>query len=101
MIISAATAKYRDLVQALGFLVQIWMYVTPVVYPLSQVPEGFRLIIALNPMTSPVELFREIFLGVSSISNLEILISWFITLILFILGIIFFTRVEKTFMDTV
>lgn len=101
MVISAATAKYRDLVQALGFLVQIWMYITPVVYPLSEVPEDYRFLIALNPMTAPVELFREIFLGVSSISSAEIFISWGITFSLFILGIIFFTRVEKTFMDTV
>ncbi len=101
MVISAATAKYRDLVQALGFLVQIWMYITPVVYPLSEVPEDYRFLVALNPMTSPVELFREIFLGVSSITSTEIFISWAMTISLFIIGIIFFTRVEKTFMDTV
>ena len=101
MVVSALTAKYRDLVQALSFLVQLWMYLTPVVYPLSEVPDNFRFLISLNPMTAPVESFREIFLGVSSITSFEILISWIITIIFFFLGIILFTRVEKTFMDTV
>jgi len=101
MIVSALTAKYRDLVQALSFLVQLWMYLTPVVYPLSEVPDNFRFLISLNPMTAPVESFREIFLGVSSITSFEILISWIITIIFFFLGLILFTRVEKTFMDTV
>jgi len=101
MMISAITAKYRDLVQALGFLIQIWMYLTPVVYPLSEVPDNYRSLIALNPMTAPVEFFRGIFLGVSSITNTEIMISWLITICLFLIGAILFNRVEKTFMDTV
>jgi len=101
MVVSALTAKYRDLVQALSFLVQIWMYLTPVVYPLSEVPDNFRFLVSLNPMTAPVESFREIFLGVSTITSFEIFISWIITIIFFFLGIILFTRVEKTFMDTV
>jgi len=101
MVISAITAKYRDLVQALGFLVQIWMYLTPVVYPLSEVPDAYRFLITLNPMTAPVEFFRGSFLGVSSISSFEILLSWIVTVILFVIGLILFVRVEKTFMDTV
>ena len=101
LIISAATAKYRDLSFALGFLVQLWMYLTPVVYPLSEVPEKFKILILLNPMTAVVESFRGAFLGVSSLSYEGVLMSIVATVLLFIAGIIIFSRVEKTFMDTV
>jgi len=101
LIISGATAKYRDLRIALGFIIQLWMYLTPIVYPLSEVPERFRLIILLNPMTAVVESFRGAFFGVSSLSQIDLLISIFMSIILFIIGLVIFTRVEKTFVDTV
>ena len=63
-ILSALTAKYRDLTFAMSFLVQLWMYATPIVYPLSLVPQKYQLLVCLNPMTSVVELFRGIFLGI-------------------------------------
>lgn len=101
MMISALTAKYRDLAFAMGFVIQLWMYLTPVVYPLSEVPEKYRLFILINPMTAVVESFRGAFLGVSSITLNEIIISVIFSIILFFIGIIIFNRVEKTFMDTV
>lgn len=101
LIISAATAKYRDLTFAMGFLVQLWMYLTPVVYPLSEVPDKFKIFILINPMTAVVESFRGAFLGATSITLEGLLLSIIITILLFIGGIIVFTRVEKTFMDTV
>ena len=101
LLISSITAKYRDLTFAMGFVIQLWMYATPIIYPLSIVPENYRLLAALNPMTSIVESFRAAFLGTSSIEPVHVAISVTITLLVFILGIIMFSRVEKTFMDTV
>ena len=101
LIISAATAKYRDLTFAMGFLVQLWMYLTPVVYPLSEVPDKYKIFILINPMTAVVESFRGAFLGASSITMQGLLLSIIITILSFIGGIIVFSRVEKTFMDTV
>ena len=101
LIISAATAKYRDLTFAMGFLVQLWMYLTPVVYPLSEVPDRFKIFILINPMTAVVESFRGAFLGVNSLTFQGLILSIIISILLFIFGIIIFSRVEKTFMDTV
>ena len=101
ILISSITTKYRDLTFAMGFVIQLWMYATPIVYPLSIVPENYRLLAALNPMTSIVESFRAAFLGTSSIEPVHVVISVTITLLVFILGIIMFSRVEKTFIDTV
>ena len=80
--ISSLTAKYRDLTFAMTFLVQIWMYATPVVYPLSIIPDNYIILAILNPMTSIVESFRGIFLGVSSIQPFHIMISITITIII-------------------
>ena len=101
ILISALTSKYRDLTFVMTFAVQLWMYITPIVYPLTSVPEKYRIIFALNPMTAIVESFRGAFLGVSSIEPIHIIISITTTITVFIIGIIMFYRVEKTFMDTV
>jgi len=101
LLISAATAKYRDLTFAMGFVVQLWMYLTPVVYPLSEVPDRFKIFILINPMTAVVESFRGAFLGASSLTLGGLLLSIILTILVFIGGIITFSRVEKTFMDTV
>ena len=101
ILVSSLVTKYRDLTFAMTFAVQIWMYLTPVVYPLTQVPEHYRNLYVLNPMVSIVENFRGAFLGVSSIETHHILISVFVTMIIFIIGVILFSRIEKTFMDTV
>ena len=101
LIISATTAKYRDLTFAMGFIVQLWVYLTPVVYPLSEVPDKFKIFILINPMTAVVESFRGVFLGVSSLTLQELLLSIILTILFFIGGIICFSRVEKTFMDTI
>jgi lipopolysaccharide transport system permease protein len=101
IIVSAMTTKYRDLSLLVTFGVQLWMYATPVVYPLSQIPEKYRFYFSLNPMTAVVESFRRAFLGTSSIGAEQILLSWAITVVFLFLGIVLFSRVEKTFMDTV
>jgi lipopolysaccharide transport system permease protein len=101
ILISSMTTKYRDLKFLVGFGVQLWMYVTPVVYPVSVVPERFRFIYLLNPVASIIETFRHSFLGTGMVGSVDILISWGVTLLLLFSGIILFNRVDKTFMDTV
>jgi lipopolysaccharide transport system permease protein len=101
-IISASfTTKYRDLILAVNFLVQLWMYATPVVYPLSLLPEKWKFLSILNPMTQVIESFRLAMLGAGTVTATAIIINIFITLLVLITGIILFSRVEKNFMDTV
>ena len=102
IIISSLTTKYRDLGFLVGFGVQLWMYGTPVVYPLSQITDGWlRQAILLNPVTMPVEAFRYAVLGQGTIISQYLILSWIITLISALFGIMLFNRIEKTFMDTV
>lgn len=101
LIISALTTKYRDLVQLLTFGVQLAMYATPIIYPLTEVPEKYRVLVLANPMSAVIEAFRYCLLGVGSLELGNILYSVGFTLILLLVGILVFNRVEKTFMDTV
>ena len=102
IIISSLTTKYRDLSILVGFGVQLWMYITPVVYPLSQARDGiFRKLLLVNPVTAPVEVFRYALLGQGTIVPWALGWSWVFTLIVALFGIMIFNRVEKTFMDTV
>jgi len=101
ILISSLVTKYRDLTFVMTFAVQIWMYLTPVVYPLTQVPENYRNYYVLNPMVSIVESFRGAFLGVSSLEPHHSIISVIVTISILIVGMILFSRIEKTFMDTV
>lgn len=101
ILLSSLTTKYKDLKFAMVFLVQLLMYCTPIVYPLSQIPEWLLPYYILNPMVAVVELFRYGFFGTSAITLTHIFISWCVTLLLVFLGILLFSRIEKTFMDTV
>jgi lipopolysaccharide transport system permease protein len=101
LLISSVTTKYRDLTFALGFGVQLWMYATPVVYPLSQIPLKWQWVFALNPMTAVIETFRYAFLGNGAIQPLFLEVSFIMTILILSLGIILFSRVERTFMDTI
>ncbi len=102
IIISSLTTKYRDLALLVGFGVQLWMYATPIVYPLSQLGDGLmKTIIMINPVTAPVEIFRYAVLGQGTIVPFYVVLSWIITILVTIFGIMLFNRVEKTFMDTV
>ena len=80
---------------------QLWMYATPIVYPLSQVPKEWLWVTNLNPMTPVVELFRYTFLGAGSVDTTQLLTSAIGTIVILFVGIILFSRVEKSFMDTV
>ena len=101
LLISSLTSKYRDLVFVLGFGIQLWMFATPIVYPLTIIPDNYVIFSILNPMTSIVECFKYIFFNESSIKFAHILLSCLITLIVFVLGIVVFYRTEKNFLDTV
>ena len=101
IVISSLTTKYRDLAFLITFGVQLAMYATPVVYPLSTVPEKYRLWLELNPMTGVIEAFRTIYLGAGSFSWPLLGYSAAVTAGVLFMGIIIFNRVEKTFMDTV
>lgn len=101
IIISSLTTKYRDLAQLVGFGVQLWMYGTPVVYPVSLIPEQWRWAMALNPMSSIVEAFRFMFMGVGTINLEGLLISFLMSVFLLLAGVLMFSRVEKSFMDVV
>jgi lipopolysaccharide transport system permease protein len=101
ILISSMTTKYRDLIFAMGFFVQLWMYFSPIVYPLSQVPERFRMFYLLNPIVAVVESFRYGFFGVSAVRPADIALSWTLTLLVTLVGIVQFNRIERTFIDTV
>ena len=84
------------------FGVQLWMYATPIVYPLSQLGDGLlRTIIMINPVTMPVELFRYAVLGSGAVNPLFWLLSWVVTILIALVGVLLFNNIEKTFMDTV
>lgn len=101
IIISSLTTKYRDFAFLVTFGVQLAMYATPVVYPLSIVPDKYRHWLELNPMTGIVEAFRSIYLGAGSFSWPLLSYSAGVTVAVLLLGVLVFNRVEKTFMDTV
>tara|TARA_B100000315_G_C14516515_1_gene559417 strand:+ start:33 stop:881 length:849 start_codon:yes stop_codon:yes gene_type:complete len=101
ILMSALTAKYRDLTYAMDFGIQLWMYATPIVYPLSVVPDNLKILFWFNPMTIVIESFRFMFLGQGTIEINGIIISILITLSFLLLGILMFFKIERTFMDTV
>lgn len=102
IIISSLTTKYRDLSILVSFAVQLWMYITPVVYPLAQAGDGkLRTILLINPVTAPAEVYRYALLGQGEIVPIALIWSVIFTVITAIFGIMIFNKVEKTFMDTV
>ena len=101
MIISSLTTKYRDLNQLLGFGLQLAMYATPIVYPLSQAPEKFKWFFYINPMSAPIELFRIWFYGAGNVPPLMTLVSLAITAVSFFFGLILFNKNERTFVDVI
>jgi len=102
IIVSALTTRYRDLQQLVAFGVQLMMFATPVVYPLSMIGGGsFRWLILANPMTPIVETFRYAYLGSGTFDAVYLCYSAGFTAVVLLLGIVLFNHVERTFMDTV
>ena len=102
ILISSITTKYRDLSVLVSFGLSLWMYGTPVVYPLSQLPDGWlRRLIEINPVSAPVELFRYAVLGKGTIIPGSMVISIIFTAAVGLLAVLVFNKVERTFIDTV
>lgn len=102
ILISSMTTKYRDLSILVGFGVSLWMYATPIVYPLSQLSEGtMKTILMINPATMPIEIYRYAVTGHGTINYVYLAISWCFTILISIFGIMIFNKVERNFMDTV
>jgi lipopolysaccharide transport system permease protein len=101
LIITALTTKYRDLAFLVTFGIQLLMYTTTVIYPLSSAPEKYKTLISLNPMTGIIEAFRYAFFGQGQISINTLGYSTLFTIVVMVLGVLIFNKTEKTFVDTV
>lgn len=102
IIISSMTTKYRDLTVLVGFGVSLWMYLTPVVYPLSTLADGWmKTVLLCNPVTTSAELIRYALLGKGTLAWGFYGMSWLVTIVVALLGIMIFNKVERNFMDTV
>ena len=101
MIISSLTTKYRDLSYLISFGSQLLMYISPIVYPLSEVPDKFKIFIVANPMTPVIVGFRQAFVGKGHLEMNMLLYSILLTLIIFFTGLLVFNKVEKNFIDTI
>ena len=101
MIVSSLTTKYRDLTQLVNFGVQLFMYATPVIYPLSAAPEKYKFILELNPLTPIFEAFKYSCMGCGSLDLGGLLYSTIFMLVTLFFAVLIFNRVERNFMDTV
>ncbi|MCQ9204968.1 MAG: ABC transporter permease [Omnitrophica bacterium] len=99
--ISALTTKYRDLVFLMGFLTQLWLYATPVIYPVSAIPAHWRFIMAINPMAAIVDFYRYAFFGTLALSSKYLFLSVVTTMVVLVSGLLAFNKVERTFVDTI
>ena len=101
IIISSVTTKYRDLAMLVGFGLQLWQYGSPIAYGLRLVPEKWMGLYMLNPVTPIITTFRYAMFGFGYFNFRYYLLSWGISLLVFVLGLILFSRIERTFMDTI
>ncbi len=101
IIISSLTTKDRDLTNLVGFGVQLWMYATPIIYPLSEIPDKYKIYIIANPISPIIEAFRYALLGKGSFDIFHLTYSFVFTLVVLIIGIFLFNKIEQSFMDTV
>ncbi len=101
IIVSALTTRYRDLANLVSFGVQLLMFASSVVFPMSSVPEKYRWILNCNPLVPIMEGFRKGFLGAGEVTLMQVGTSFGIMIVVLAIGMMLFTHVEKTFMDTV
>jgi lipopolysaccharide transport system permease protein len=99
--LSALNVKYRDVRYTIPFLAQVWLYATPIAYPLSMVHGNLKVIFSLNPMTGVIEGFRSALLRTGSIDVLPLAISSCVTVVGLVSGLYYFRRMEQTFADVV
>jgi lipopolysaccharide transport system permease protein len=101
MFLAAVNAKYRDVRYTISFLVQFWMFASPVVYPASIIPAKYHLIYAINPMAGVIEGFRSALLGTVAFPTDMLLVSTVVSIILLIFGALYFRRTERYFADVI
>jgi len=101
MLLAALNANYRDIRYTLQFLVQFWMFASPVVYPVSMLPEKYHLIYAINPMAGVIEGFRSALLGTVAFPTQMLLVSTLTSIIIFIIGALYFRQTERYFADVI
>jgi lipopolysaccharide transport system permease protein len=101
MIFSSLTTKYKDLTFLLSFGIQLFMYVTPVVYSVESVPDKFKWLVEINPLTAIFKCFKYAYLGSGNFEPISLLFCALKILILLFIGVVIFNKVEKNFMDTV
>lgn len=101
LILSSVTAKYRDLHHLTSILIQLWMYVTPVIYPITRIPEEWRWVASLNPMAAVVEAMRKAFLGAGDVTPLAYAQSFGLALLILTTGVLLYQRMARNFVDTV
>jgi len=101
MILAALNVRYRDVKYTLPFLVQLWLFATPVIYPISIVPERYRLLVALNPMSGFIDAFRASLAPSKHVDWALLWVSLGVTLVVFVTAALYFRRAERTFADIV
>ena len=101
LIIAALTTKYRDLSFLISFGVQLLMYCSPIIYSTTKMPIKYKNIVNINPLSSIIESFRNVHLGIRNSSSMELLYSFIFTVFILLFGIFYFNKVEKRFIDTV
>lgn len=101
MIFSSLNVKYRDIKYTIPFMIQIWLFVTPIIYPISILPDKYKTLVALNPMTGIIEAFRSTVIPNKQIDFRLLLYSVIVSFLIFLLGLIYFRKTEKEFADLV
>lgn len=101
MVVSSMTTKYRDLKHLISFALNLAMYATPVVYPLSEIPEGFKWVSYVNPVCAPIELFRLFFFGQGTVTTAMVASSLAISVVSLVFGLVLFNQNERNFIDIV
>lgn len=101
IIISSVTTKYRDLSMLVGFGLSLWQYASPIAYGLALIPEKWMIVYMLNPVTPIITTFRYALFGFGYFNITYYLVSWAISIVVFVIGLILFSRIERTFMDTI
>jgi lipopolysaccharide transport system permease protein len=101
MIFSSLNVKYRDIKYTIPFMLQIWLFITPIIYPISILPEKYRVLAAFNPMTGIIEAFRSTVIPNKQVDIMLLAFSIIVSLLVFLLGLIYFRQTEKEFADIV
>lgn len=101
MIFSSLNVKYRDIKYTIPFIIQIWLFATPIIYPISMLPDKYKMLVALNPLTGVIEAFRSTVIPNKQIDLGLLFFSVTVSILLFAIGLIYFRRTEKIFADIV